>query len=158
MFNNYKNSNLKNVIIFFFLFIVCSLFADKFAYAEIAEPKVGSVVGGSEQPSTTINSGDYDSFIHCNDRKLKKKLKMCDVKMRTVGDVLQVSVTLINVSKKTLNLHYKFMWFDKDNFEIRADTFPWIPITLHSKEQKSIQGVAPNPAAKSFKIKISLAN
>lgn len=119
--------------------------------ANSSEPSVGAEAGGS------FGGSQFDNFVFYENPKLKKMVRIYNVEMRAVGNILQVSVSLANLTKKTLSIQYKFMWFDKDNFEIRADASPWIPVTLHPQEQKSVQGVAPNPAAKSFKIKISLA-
>jgi len=38
--------------------------------------------------------------------------------------------------------------------EVDSARSAWIPIYLNGRETKTIQGLAPNPSAKTFKIKI----
>jgi len=133
------------------VFFCVSLLGEKV----FAEHKRDAEAGGR---TDTNDTGSYDTFIVYDNPKVKNKVKIYNVKMRYVNDVLQTSVTLVNCTKKPMNIVYKFMWFDKDDFEVRANTSPWLPLYFQPGEQKTVQGVAPNPSAKSFKIKISIDN
>ena len=118
-----------------------------------ADHKTKAEAGGSVSPD---NPDQYDTFIVYDSPKTKKLLKIYNVKTRFVDDILQASITMVSNAKKPVNIVYKFMWFDKSDFEVRANTVPWIPIMFQPGEEKTIQGVAPNSAARSFKIKISI--
>ena len=45
-------------------------------------------------------------------------------------------------------------WFDAAGMEIRADSEAWTPLVLHGYETRTLQGVAPHPSARAFKVKI----
>ncbi len=115
--------------------------------------KTEAQAGGKASGEAT---SEYDTYVLFDNPKVKKMIQVYNVKMRFIDDIMQASVTVVNTTKKPINVVYKFTWFDKDDFEVRANTAPWIPLTLQPNEQKTLQGVAPNGSAKSFKVKISL--
>ena len=43
---------------------------------------------------------------------------------------------------------------DAEGAEIDPDGDPWRPLVLHGKETRTIQGVAPNASATSFKLRV----
>uniref|UniRef100_A0A7C5UR61 DUF1425 domain-containing protein n=1 Tax=candidate division CPR3 bacterium TaxID=2268181 RepID=A0A7C5UR61_UNCC3 len=146
--------NKKKLLIFFTLAIGISIVF--LPVKKIFASHGTDAEAGGKSDSKDISS--YDTFIVYENMSIKNKVKIYNVKMRYVNDILQISVTLTNYTKKPINIVYKFMWFDKDDFEVRANTSPWLPLSFQPKEQKTVQGVAPNPSAKSFKIKISIDN
>lgn len=96
----------------------------------------------------------FSKYLEVTDPKLTKIVTITHAEARFRGDLLQTSVTLRNVKKKPVSITYKFMWFDKDGFEISNEGQPWVPLTLQGIEDKTVQGTAPNPTAKTFKIKV----
>lgn len=113
-----------------------------------------SLIGCS---SGTVGSYDktdkgYETNINYNSTVLATRVKVSDIKTRRVDDLMQVSVDLHNHWDFTLDFQYKFKFFDKDGFEVGADTRPWSPIVLTGNETASVQAVAPNPSAQTFKI------
>ena len=55
---------------------------------------------------------------------------------------------------KTFVAQSKFAWFDETGAEIDPDTDPWRPLVLSGKETRTIQGVAPDARAVSFKLRV----
>lgn len=107
--------------------------------------------------SGTVGSIDkteqgFESNINYNNTILATRLKVSDIRSRKVNDIMQVSVDLHNHWDFDLDFEYKFKFFDKDGFEVAADGRPWTPIVLTGNETASVQAVAPNPSAETFKI------
>jgi uncharacterized protein YcfL len=106
---------------------------------------------GSAKP---VENG-YESSINYNNTVLATRVKVQNILTRKVGDLLQVSAELHNLWDINLDFEYKFRFYDKDGFEVAADGRPWTPVLLKGNETRSIQAVAPNPTAVSFKIYVN---
>lgn len=107
--------------------------------------------------SGTVGSIDrteqgFASNINYNSTLLATRLKVSDIRSRKVNNIMQVSVDLHNHWDVDLDFEYKFKFFDKDGFEVGSDGRPWTPIVLTGNETASVQAVAPNPSAETFKI------
>lgn len=107
--------------------------------------------------SGTVGSIDkteqgFASSINYNSTLLATRLKVSDIRSRKVNNIMQVSVDLHNHWDIDLDFEYKFKFFDKDGFEVGSDGRPWTPIVLTGNETASVQAVAPNPSAETFKI------
>ena len=85
---------------------------------------------------------------------LSRYIKITDLKSVFVGDLLQANVTVFSKSLDTLNLQYKFRWYNSGSIEVAPEFSPWQPLILYGKETKGIQAIAPNPSVKEFKIEI----
>jgi len=94
----------------------------------------------------------FASSINYNSSILASRLKVSDIKTRKVDNMMQVSVDLHNHWDFTLDFQYKFKFFDKDGFEVGTDTRAWTPIVISGNETASVQALAPNPSAETFKI------
>lgn len=88
------------------------------------------------------------------DEALKKVCEIKDRNFSFVGDILSASISLVNKSNKTLHFQYKFSWLDESGIEIDPDSEAWTPSIIYGGETKTLQGVAPNPRAREFKIQI----
>jgi len=88
------------------------------------------------------------------DEALKKVCEVTDRNFVFVGDILSARVSLVNKSNKTLHFQYKFSWLDENGIEIDPDSEAWTPSIIYGGETKTLQGVAPNPRAREFKIQI----
>jgi uncharacterized protein YcfL len=80
-------------------------------------------------------------------------IKVLDTRSRFIGGLLQVSQELESGISHPYRLEYKFSWYDSGGMDIDSARSAWIPLYLNGREVKSIQGLAPNPAAKAFKIR-----
>jgi uncharacterized protein YcfL len=61
-------------------------------------------------------------------------------------------VDVKNHKQKRYFLEYRFRWFDDTGFEIGKT--PWLPLTINGMEYRSIEGIAHDPRAESFKFYI----
>ncbi len=111
-------------------------------------------IEGSAEQIGPADSGQYSSYVVVNNPKMARGIQIVDLETGYAGNLLKANVTLVSKYSDTQNFKYKFSWFDADGVEIDANSTPWIPMLLYGNETKTIQGVAPNPTAKKFKIKL----
>ncbi|MBF0471357.1 MAG: YcfL family protein [Gammaproteobacteria bacterium] len=98
------------------------------------------------------DAGIKELVIH-ND-SLANSVTIQEMRSRRSGPLLQVSLLLANLSDSDLSLQYRFSWVDSDNFALEEESNHWIPITLHGRGSRALQGVAPTPKATSYRLNI----
>lgn len=96
--------------------------------------------------------GQYKDKLEVDNPALYDKIDIHAVKMRRLGDMLNVQVTLHNESHYRGRYQYRFKWFDADGFEIASESTGWQPVELHGKQDYTVEGTAPTPAAQKFHI------
>ena len=84
-------------------------------------------------------------------------VKVLNTKSRFINGLLKVNVELESGISSPYQLDYKFTWYDSGGMAVDAANSPWIPLYLNGREAKTIQGLAPNSSAKTFKITIKEA-
>ncbi|MEM4248224.1 MAG: DUF1425 domain-containing protein [Candidatus Nanoarchaeia archaeon] len=107
---------------------------------------VMEIDGSSEGPATV------------NFKNSPVDIKILDTRTRFVGGLLQVNAEIESGISSRYLLEYKFSWYDSHGMEIDSARSAWIPLYMNGREVKTIQGVAPNPAARAFKIRIREAD
>lgn len=110
----------------------------------------GSLSATTGQDGQTV----YKKNVIVNNDSLARNVQIVDMKSDFVGNLLRAHVSLLSKDNDTQNLQVKFSWFDEGGRELDPDTEAWTPVILYGNESKSLQGVAPNPTAKEFKVKI----
>jgi len=68
--------------------------------------------------------------------------------------MMKAQVSLRSRDRDTVSIQYRFDWFDAQGMEINANTGAWKPLIIYGRESRTIQGVAPDPRAHEFKLKI----
>lgn len=106
----------------------------------------------NETATVKVDGEGKQQILESNSGFLAASLEITDTKVGYSGDLMKAQVTIKNGSRSDLNFHYKFKWLDKDDFEIAIDGRPWEPLSITAYESKSVQALAPNPTAKSFRI------
>lgn len=102
-------------------------------------------------PEGSIQSSQY---VIIDNSRLARGVQVVDLASNFVGDLLRAQVSLVSKYSTTLAVQYKFQWFDAQGVEIAPDSLPWIPLLLNGNESKTVQAVAPNPSARTFKVSI----
>lgn len=119
--------------------------------AGCASPNTSGTTVGVE----TDADGNMQEVLQTDNAKLARQLKVDDLTVgQTKNGLMKASVKLTSTLNKDVAAQSKFAWFDADGAEIDADTDPWRPLLLHGKETRTIQGVAPNGNATSFKLRV----
>lgn len=89
-----------------------------------------------------------------NSSGLKSDIQIVDVKSAIAGDIMRAQASLRSKDKDTLRFQYRFEWYDANGIEINSGSGSWKPLILNGRESKTVQGVAPDPRAKEFKLKL----
>ncbi len=119
--------------------------------AGCASPNTSGITVGAE----TVEYGNLQQVLQVDNAKLAKQLLVQDVVVgQTKNGLMKASIKLTSRLNKDVVSQSKFAWFDADGNELDPDTDPWRPLLLHGKETRTIQGVAPNAAAASFKLRV----
>jgi len=96
---------------------------------------------------------EINKSIVINNRGLASDIEITDMKSAFAGDMLKVQVSLRSNNRDTIPVQYKFDWLDANGFEINSNQ-AWKPFMVYGKETRTIQGVAPDPRAREFKLKL----
>lgn len=117
-----------------------------------------SKTSGTEVVGVMVTAPDgqpeLSRAIIVNNPKFGRTVQVVDVRHEYVGDMLKAHLTLASKYAATVSFQYKFAWYNEAGLEVQPNTDAWTPVVLHGYETLSIQGVAPNAAVKSFKVKI----
>ena len=124
---------------------------------------LAALVAGCAAPKTsgfsvgvdTDESGQMNEVLKVDNAKVAKSLWVEDVKVgQTKNGLMRVNVRLQSRMNRTYTAQSKFTWFDEDGMEIDPEGDPWRPLVLQGKETKTVQGVAPNARAASFRLHV----
>ncbi len=119
--------------------------------AGCAAPNTSGITVGAEADE----SGALQQVLQTDNAKLARQLKVEDMIVgQTKNGLMKASVKLTSRLNKSVVAQSKFAWFDAEGGEIDPDTDAWRPLVLNGKETRTIQGVAPNSSAVSFKLRV----
>ena len=94
-----------------------------------------------------------------NDTGLAKAVSVVGVNTAmTPGGVLKVQVELLNRTKSLHPYSYRFEWFDVNGMQINGVMTAVIADVIEGGESKYISAIAPTPACKDFRLKLSEAH
>jgi len=102
--------------------------------------------------------GAADGTTTVNFKNSPVDVKILDTRSRFVNGLLMVNTELESGYSNPYRLEYKFSWYDSAGMDVEPARSAWIPFYLNGRETKTIQGLAPNPSAKAFKIKFREAD
>ena len=119
-----------------------------FLSACVNVPPVTSGIG-SEQ--LTLEQ-KYSKHLQVHNKKLAKQVHISEIMSRKKNDLLQVNLSLTSTYKKSLQLQYKFQWFDQDGFIIEEAKSAWQPLEVHGMQTKTVASLAPTPQVTTFKL------
>ncbi len=117
-----------------------------------------STTGGIEAiGKTTWNqegAPELSKNVVIKNSNLAGDIEVTDIKSAMVGGLMKAQASLRSKSSEQVQIQYKFDWYDVHGMELGAGSGAWKPFLLSSKQNKTIQGVAPDPRAKEFKLEI----
>ncbi|SNB47538.1 YcfL family protein [Geobacter sp. DSM 9736] len=91
--------------------------------------------------------------IIINNGSLGRDVEVVDMRSAMVGDMMTAQVSLRSKDRDTINLEYRYEWFDLQGMETGSSS-AWKPLLLYSRETRTVQGIAPDPRAREFKLKL----
>lgn len=90
-----------------------------------------------------------------SDGDLSDIARIIGVNESTVGgDLLKIQVEVFNTDGDMKTFNYRFEWYDMDGMIVHTPTSIWKQATIEGKESRMLTGVAPNPRAKDFRLKL----
>lgn len=118
-----------------------------------------SSTAGMEGDATATQAPDgsmtLSKFVIVNNPQLAKGIQIVDLKTQFHDNgMMMANVTLVSKARKTLTFQYRFAWMDENGIEIDPEGDGWKPMTLYGNESRTIQGTAPNAAAREFRVKL----
>ncbi len=135
----------------------------KWAWSLVVAAAVAALAAGCAAPNTSgitvgveaDEEGNLQELLQVDNNKLARQLKVLDMSVgQTKNGLMKASLKLQSNLNKDFTAQSKFAWFDAEGAEIDPDGDPWRPLVLHGKETRTIQGVAPNASATSFKLRV----
>ena len=135
----------------------------KWAWSLVVAAAVAALAAGCAAPNTSgitvgveaDEEGNLQELLQVDNNKLSRQLKVLDMSVgQTKNGLMKASLKLQSNLNKDFTAQSKFAWFDAEGAEIDPDGDPWRPLVLHGKETRTIQGVAPNASATSFKLRV----
>ena len=126
-----------------------------------------ALLAGCAAPNTTgitatvgpDESGIYQQYLQTDNTRLARQVLVRDVRCeQTANGHMRASATLTSARNKSMQIQAKFAWFDAAGFEIDPDAETWRVITLEGRDTRPLVGIAPSPAAESFRIRIREAD
>ncbi|HOO78612.1 MAG TPA: YcfL family protein [bacterium] len=97
---------------------------------------------------------EYSEFVVVNNPSLADDIQIVKMYTDFVGDLMRATVTLVSKESDTQSVLYNFSWFDGQGVELDAGSTPWLNLVLYGNDAVTVQGVAPNPSARTFKLKL----
>lgn len=93
-----------------------------------------------------------------NNPFLSKDIEIVDASSARSGDLMTAQVNLRSKTDSTLNVQYKFEWYDQNGMALYASSASWKPLLIYGREGKVVQGVAPDPRGREFKLLLRQAD
>jgi len=88
------------------------------------------------------------------DGSLAKKVSFVGINQSmTPGGLLKVQIEVLNRKRSLQRFSYQFEWFDVNGMLINTIASPTVPDQIEGGESKFISSLAPNPAARDFRVK-----
>ena len=115
-----------------------------------------TVAGGCTTGNVGGGASYTDSkYLIIHDQILASQVDLVTVNHEMMDNgLMRAYVTLRSNRYRTLNLQYRFSWYDELGVEIDAQAQPYRKIRLQGKDAVSVQSVAPNPRATEFKVRL----
>lgn len=114
---------------------------------------VGALTAGcSGLKSAPAGDGDQMKYQVITAGDTKDRLDVLKVATARAGDLAKASVELQNDSNFSYTFEYRFKWYDAAGMELNPDSTGWTPVAVMAHETKSLQALAPNPTAATFKL------
>lgn len=104
-------------------------------------------VGWTDEGAPVLNTN-----VVYNSTSLSRKVTIEEMTSSKAGDIVLVQVTMRSKAGETINLQYKFEWYDLSGLALDMTSATWKPLILYGKESKTIQDLAPNPLGREFKL------
>jgi uncharacterized protein YcfL len=132
------------------MFYVCCLIA---AFCVSGCSTTGGIVATGKTTWNQEGAPELNKNVAIKNSRLAGDIEIVDIKSTTVGGLMMAQASLRSKSSDEVQIQYKFDWYDAQGME-RGGNGAWKPFILYSKQDRTVQGVAPDPRVKEFKLEI----
>lgn len=95
-----------------------------------------------------------DPYLIIDDASVGDQISIVKVAHDHVGEIMRANVTLQNNRSRSLQIQYRFSWFDTNGMEIDGQGKPYRDLVIEGRDTINVTSVAPSPAATEFKIRV----
>jgi uncharacterized protein YcfL len=128
----------------------------KMIYAVLIALVCGGCWGTSGTQATAMKGPNgeisYSTSVEAANPRLARRIAISRIDQMDIGGLTKAAVTLQSMTHDTEALQYRWVWFDARGFEVNSSSQAWQPLLVYGNQTTSVQGVGPNPSAKSFKL------
>lgn len=111
----------------------------------------GCSTSGMQAGDSTYTDSPY---LVVDDPVLADQVSIVKVGHDMVGDMMRAQASLKSNRDRSLQLQYRFSWYDANGMEIDTQGKAYRDIILEGKDAVSVTSMAPSPAAQEFKIRV----
>ncbi len=97
-----------------------------------------------------VEKRDMDYRVDVNSLILDNHIRVTERVARKVNQLLEVQIRGQNISRRDIQLEYRFIWLDGDGIALGTPTSVWKPLNLHARETALMYGIASSPDAEDF--------
>jgi uncharacterized protein YcfL len=83
---------------------------------------------------------------------LQERIAIVNHRSREKNNLLEMMVTLQNLTDDNYELEYKVTWLDDNGFKVNET--PWLPITINGREERNIEQIAHNAQVADYKFQL----
>ena len=148
-----------------FRLAVAATLAAGYMGAAVSLGGCGTTAGIEAAGTKTLNRVSVPGIgrnVLCPSPKLANDVDIVELKSSTDGGLLRARASLrISARAKDpamLPMLYRFAWFDGEGKEIATSPVTWTPLMIFGRATETIQGVAPDPRARDFRLLIQEAD
>ena len=112
---------------------------------------------GCSSTSGVVTGGridDPEPYIVINNRSLANQLSVKSFEYDRKGDLPRAFATLLSNRNRSLEVMYRFQWYDGNGVEIDPGKKPYRTLIVEGKEGVSVTSLAPSPAAVEAKMNV----
>ena len=104
-----------------------------------------------------LSAGDAtygSSYLIVDDASLARQISITDVEIDRVGNLMRGYAALQSNRGRSLQIQYRFSWYDANGREIDGTRQPYRDLILRGRDSVPVTSVAPSPQAVEFKIRV----
>lgn len=93
-------------------------------------------------------------YVIVDDPSFGNQVSIVRVAHDQVGELMRGTVTLQSNRRRSLQMQYRFSWYDSNGMEIDGGGQPFRDLIIEGRDTVTVSSVAPSPHAAEFKIRV----
>ena len=112
--------------------------------------------GGCATAGLQAGDASYSSspYLIIDDPSLANQISIVRVGHDRVGQLMRGHATLQSNRSRSLQIQYRFSWYDANGMEIDGTGQPYRNLIIEGRDTVPVTSVAPSPHAEEFKIRV----